>query len=346
MPLVVFRADASAEIGGGHVHRCLAVATAFRERGWGVAFATIPASRDAVPSLMQSGAEILMLDGAPDGDATAMKERWPGGPDAVLVDHYCRDVRFESSLCGWAGLLAVIDDLPNRKHDADVFIDPAPGRTGDELKRLVPESCIALVGPAYAPLRPEWPAARGEGIGRDRSRDVARIVVSLGAVDAENFTALVVDALKAIMHPAEVVVVLGPAAPHRAAVADAIRGDNRFKLVVDPAAFARLMAESDIAIGAAGSTSWERCCVGLPSVAIVVADNQLRNAAALDRSGAAIVVGMQSSVTADAIRVATQALIGDAGRRTAMARAAAALCDGEGASRIADAVVAKRALRR
>lgn len=332
LPLAVFRADASERIGGGHVHRCLAIAGAFMERGWACGFATIADSLSTVPALASAGVEVLTLSADGSGEAAAMRARWPNGPALLLVDHYERDLAFENSLKNWARLLAVLDDIEGRRHAADLLIDPVPGREDGD----VPGG--ALCGPNYAPLRPEWPEWRASSLARNRAERVERIVVSLGAVDAENITADVMRSLSGLALPCEIIVVLGSAAPHRAAVEDLAQSDERMRLVVNPPEFARLMAGCDIAIGAAGSTSWERCCLGIPSIAIVVADNQRRNAATLEAAGAAI-VGEVTGRWQDALLDGINTLAADGRRRGAMGRAAAALCDGGGAARIADAVI-------
>jgi UDP-2,4-diacetamido-2,4,6-trideoxy-beta-L-altropyranose hydrolase len=337
-PLAVFRADASTRIGGGHVHRCIAIAEAFKERGWTCAFATVADSLSAVPALGSAIADVLVLPGEPADEAAAMREHWPDGPALLLVDHYERDIAFERSLLGWGRLLAVLDDLNVQPHAADLVIDPAPRRGEGGAGRGV--SGHVLSGPMVAPLRPEWAQWRAQSLKRDRAAPVERIVVSLGSIDAENITAEVMRILARLNLPCEIVVVLGSGAPHRAAIEYLARSDERFRLVVEPPEFARLMARCDIAIGAAGSTSWERCCLGIPSAAILVADNQRRNAAALDAAGASWIVGEAIGRWQAGLSAALDALVSDANRRVAMSRAAAALCDGRGAARIADTVIA------
>jgi UDP-2,4-diacetamido-2,4,6-trideoxy-beta-L-altropyranose hydrolase len=326
----VFRADASVRIGGGHVHRCLAIAEALGPHGFTCAFATIADSIAAVPALALAVVEVLTLPGDAAREAAAMRARWPQGAALLLVDHYERDIAFERSLKEWTQVLAVIDDLGTRPHAADLVIDPAPRSAN---------APGVLSGPAYAPLRPEWAQWREASLARDRARKLDRIVVSMGAVDAENVTTEVLRVLLRFELPCEIVAVLGSGAPNRAAVEALSRTDSRCRLVVEPAEFARLMAACDLAIGAAGSTSWERCCLGIPSIAIVIADNQLRNGTALETAGAAMTINNTAAGWQRHLADAVQSLIADPQRRRAMSQAAAALCDGRGAARIAEAVI-------
>ena len=120
------------------------------------------------------------------------------------------------------------------------------------------------------------------------------------------------------------------------------------KLHVDTSEMAALMAEADVAIGAAGSMTWERCCLGLPALQLVVADNQLFSSAAVARTGAAISLDARAGLTAETLARGVQALCRDWRILPARARAAANICDGRGTERTADLVldVALRAVQR
>ena len=108
---------------------------------------------------------------------------------------------------------------------------------------------------------------------------------------------------------------------------------------------ASLMVEADFAVGAVGTTSWERCCLGLPTLAVTTADNQRQIARSLAVAGAVEVVGDAGEVTADALAARIAALSDDPSRRRAMAHAAAALCDGQGAARVVG-VLTRKIIRR
>jgi UDP-2,4-diacetamido-2,4,6-trideoxy-beta-L-altropyranose hydrolase len=213
-----------------------------------------------------------------------------------------------------------------------------------------------LAGPAYALLRPQFAAARAASLARRRARPPLReLLIALGGVDADNHTTAVLSALaalggQALPPEARIRVVMGPTAPVLAAVraqAAAMPWPTSVQVGVDD--MAALMHEADLAIGAAGVSAWERCCLGLPTLLMVLADNQRPGAAALQAAGAARVVAIgepsarpSAKVLSSVLLAALQALH-EGEVRAAMAEAAAAVIDGQGAERVADILEAAHA---
>jgi UDP-2,4-diacetamido-2,4,6-trideoxy-beta-L-altropyranose hydrolase len=103
----------------------------------------------------------------------------------------------------------------------------------------------------------------------------------------------------------------------------------------DATAMAALMSGADLAIGAGGSMAWERCVLGLPTIMLTIADNQRDIVRELVGRGAAVLAGPGDEVSAPTIGAMVEELTGDPGRRAAMARTAARICDGRGAKRVA-----------
>lgn len=264
-----------------------------------------------------------------------MRARWPEGCDLLAVDHYGLDAAFENGCRPWARRILAIDDLADRPHDCDFLLDPTPGRGEEDYQALVPDGCRRLLGPAYALVRPEFAAARGRLQPRATEGPVRRILVSFGTMDVNNATERVLEAIAWAGIDAVVDVVLGAGAPHLEKVKSHAREMGR-RVTVHTGVedMAALMARADLAIGAAGITSWERCCLGLPSVLVVTADNQRRVAEALEREGAAVSLGWHSAVGPERIAGAVMELDRDSARRARMGAKAAALCDGRGARRV------------
>ncbi len=334
---VVFRADASPEIGGGHVTRCLALAEALARCGWRTAFASRPETSATVPALAASDHDLLFLDGPEDAEPEAIAARWPAGCDLLVVDHYERDAGFETACRPWAAKIMAIDDTAARPHDCDHLLDQNLGRKPRDYDGLVPQGCAHLLGPAYALLRPQFAALRETALARRRAGGpVRRILVGLGTTDLDNITGIVLEGVRRSGVEAEIDVVLGPNAPHLPAVrAQARKFPGRATVHAGVGDMAELMAGCDLAIGAGGSTSWERCCLGLPSLVVVTADNQRIIGRELARAGAADLLGWHMDVDADAMASALADLAASPARRSATAAAAAAVCDGRGASRAA-----------
>ena len=322
---MAFRVDATPAIGGGHVMRCLSLATALAEVGADCRFHCAPGSAETVPALAASGHEVA----GPDLGAEA---------DWLVVDHYGLDAEYETGARRLAERVLVIDDLANRPHDCDLLLDQTPGRDASAYDGFVPEGCAVLAGPDFALLRPAFAARRDAALARHcESEGVAqKLLIACGSSDPANLTSRALDAAEDL--DLETTAVLGAAAPHL----ESVRA-RCGRLLVEPEDMAGLMVDADIAIGAGGTSSLERCCLGLPSLIAVIADNQTDNAAALAARGAACDLGPASDLTRENLAKQLAELAGDDRARGAMARAAATLCDGLGARRVAMQMLPERA---
>lgn len=333
----IFRCDASPEIGGGHAVRSLALADALRDAGWTATFAGRRETVETVPGLMHSGHGWWELSGPPDSEPAALKERAPEGCDALVVDHYGRDTKFESACRGWAKRVVVMEDIPGRGHDCDLLVDPTPERAPSDYAGTVPTRCKLLLGPNFALLRRRFAVLREAALGRKQNPGaVTRLFVSLGATDPANLTSVVLEGIAASGLDVDVDVVLGSAAKHIGAVrAVAKTLGDRVRIHIDAPDMAELMAAADLAIGAAGATTFERCCLGLPSLIVIAADNQLQIAAALVKADAAVSLGEGQKLRPEHVAAALKTIAGDVVLRARLSKNAAALCDGRGAARVA-----------
>ena len=323
---VIFRADASPDIGGGHVTRCLTLADALIGQGWVCTFLSAPGSEDTVPALKQ---ERYNLARSAIMDLSA---------DVLVVDHYGLDAGFESDCRAWAKKIVVIDDLADRPHDCDLLMDQTLGRDPADYKAFVPPRCRILTGPDYALLRPQFAAARPAALarrGRQAGR-VGRILVMLSTGDRDNVTGLVLAGLERPKGKFVVDVVMGAGAPHLQAVRQQA-GESRHNVIVRAGVgdVAELMADADLCIGAGGTASWERCCMGLPTVVIEIADNQRKIIEGLDKAGAIFKAGWHRDLTAEIIAGHVQVLIDNPARIVAMGVVAATICEGKGAELLA-----------
>lgn len=332
---VVFRADAAAEIGGGHIVRCLALATTLASEGWQVSFASRLGTEDTVPALTASDFPVICLNGEDEDEPNSLREALRDGVDWLIVDHYQRDARFEDACRPWARRVLVLDDLADRPHKVDLLLDVTPGRAKNAYDSLVPAGSHLLLGSKYALLRREFCDARDASLARRATSSVTRVLISLGATDASNATGLVLEGIAHANLDIAVDVVLGACAPHAEAVAALAESmPQTVTIYREVKNMAELMTDADIAIGAPGGAAWERCCLGLPSLLITTAPNQDCNAAALDAIGAAQHLGGQMALTPEAIAAALKNLVRDLTKRQTMTRTGAALCDGLGARRL------------
>jgi UDP-2,4-diacetamido-2,4,6-trideoxy-beta-L-altropyranose hydrolase len=256
-------------------------------------------------------------------------------PDWLVVDHYALDMAWEGVLAEHASRLLVIDDLADRGHRCDLLLDQNLGREAADYAARVPTGSRVLVGPRYALLRPEFAALREYSLSRRAGPAPTSILVTMGGIDRDNATAAVLKALRNCVLPGHcrIRVVMGAAAPWLAQVRElAAQMPWPTELCVDVENMAQLMADSDLAVGAAGTTSWERCCLGLPTLMLVLADNQRHGANALVTSGAAILLDDLSALERSLPEAMRCLVHGE--RLTQLAAAAAQVTDGLGVERV------------
>jgi UDP-2,4-diacetamido-2,4,6-trideoxy-beta-L-altropyranose hydrolase len=343
-PRILFLADAGPAVGGGHVMRCLTLAQALRRAGAECAFAATPAVAGVLDVFAGAGIARLRLAEAEPAllVAGAAEAAVSWRADVVVVDHYRVDAAMEQAL-GKGRHLMAMDDL-RRRHACDLLLDSNLDRAASDYPGLE-----ALIGPDFALVRPLFVARREAALAR-RSEALAprRLLVSLGLTDVGGITGRVMAALGDDLGDLEVDVVLGAAAVSVAAIEALAARDERIRLHVDSQQMAELTAAADLAIGAGGSSTWERCCLGLPTITVVLADNQRANAEALAGQGASLVLDAGDTplplptgeVFQSRLRETFLRMAEDEGLRTDMTRAAAALCDGQGAERVAARLLA------
>jgi UDP-2,4-diacetamido-2,4,6-trideoxy-beta-L-altropyranose hydrolase len=307
---VVFRVDASHEVGAGHVMRCLTLADALRANGAICRFVCREHPGNLIALVQARGYEVVTLPAAAImlGDDAQPYASWLGSTwqdDAaqtlvamrdcanlqwLVVDHYALDERWENVVGGACQRLLVIDDLANRRHNADIVLDQTFGRQPEDYRGLTHQRCELRCGVANVLLRPEFDEWRAGSLARRTSATLKRILISLGGVDKDNISRQILLALDQceLSTDVEVCVILGESSPWVADMRQLL-GTLKYKIELRVAVnnMAELLAGCDLAIGAAGSSAWERCCLGVPTIMMVLADNQQEIAARLSSTGAA-----------------------------------------------------------
>jgi UDP-2,4-diacetamido-2,4,6-trideoxy-beta-L-altropyranose hydrolase len=357
----VIRADASIEIGTGHVIRCATLARALCRYGVDVLFVCRPMPGDCCGWLESQGFKVLRLkavelplgsSGTSD-DALPLKvatiseidelkaaltlHRVPF--DWVIVDHYGLDAVWERAVRPLCRRVMVIDDLADRVHDCDLLLDQnLVANYESRYEGKVSDDCRLMLGPRFALLQPEYAEWRTRV--RKRSGAVRRLLIFFGGADFSNMTLRALEALKEVQSDGLVVdVVLGSSNPHRAEIeAMAVTLPN-VSVYSDLPSLAPLMADADLAFGAGGTTTWERCCLGLPSIVVTLADNQVSIARELHRLGIVRWLGDAAEVERGAIRevlceIAAVGIWADCSSRCM------GLVDGAGTMRVVAAILA------
>jgi UDP-2,4-diacetamido-2,4,6-trideoxy-beta-L-altropyranose hydrolase len=336
--------------------RCLTLADALREEGARIRFICRHLPGYLRQRLLEHGHESVRLDSAPvapdsdDGEHAHLlgtsaaadaaetyralsDRRW----DWLVVDHYALGAAWEAAVRPVAGRILAIDDLADRRHECDVLLDQNYLPDGDvRYTRRVAGSCRLLVGPRYALLRPEYRDYRA-GLA-PRTGPVRRLLVFFGGTDPQNLTELALTALSLPeLRHLELDVVCGGDPVRRASLESQAAGRPGATIHGPRPHLADLMARADLAIGAGGSTTWERMCLGLPSLVITLADNQVAVADWLAKEGLIRLVGHASSVTLPDVRDAVVAALPREQHRDSVDRGMR-LSDGLGVSRVVDAL--------
>jgi UDP-2,4-diacetamido-2,4,6-trideoxy-beta-L-altropyranose hydrolase len=359
---IAFRTDSSMQMGTGHLMRCLTLADELGRRGYEIMFICRELEGNVSSMARDRGYVCAMLPAptafnkAAEADEEAPAHAgWLGVPqhldaeqtievmeqsgepfDWLIVDHYALDARWEEMLRCRCKQLMVIDDLADRPHECDLLLDQNLYPDLEHRYRgLIGDACRSLLGPSFALLRPEFARERRQL--RSRSGEVRRILVFFGGVDAENETLRALRALSLIEDARlSVDVVIGKSNPHEKALRHYCEARRDICLHVQSPHIAELMVASDLAIGAGGVTTWERCAVGLPAIAWPLAENQRDVIGAAADVGALYAPDSDSVTNVDDLSAHLAALLRSTHLCRHMGKQAASLCDGHGTRRVAD----------
>lgn len=354
---VVIRADASATIGSGHISRTLTLARSLRDAGAAVAFVTRRHVGNLIDLCRDSGFETVELEigtRTPPAESDPAHVAWLGStwredanataaaieqraarPSWLIVDHYALDERWEQALRPQVERIMVIDDLADRHHDCDLLLDQNLLDDADERYRgKVSEACALMLGPRYALLQPVYAELHARVA--VRAGPIRRVLVYFGGADRAG---LAQRALRAFidMNRADVACDIVVAAEDP--VLDALaRGRDNVRVHRRLPSLAQLMADAQLAVGAAGATSWERMCLALPAIVVTLADNQVAIARTLHRGGYARSLGTVDAVSGDDLRHALQEAL-DQGADSRSSQAGWSIVDGRGVWRVRAALL-------
>jgi len=353
---VLMRADSSVSIGAGHVARCLTLARYLRSQGSIVSFICRRLPGDLISLIREQGFAVYELEFAhaegarlcagidsearerEDAAQTLRALSHEDAVDWVIVDHYGLARHWETMLRAKSRNILVIDDLADCRHDCDLLLNQNPlpdlparyhGRT--------PSWCKLLTGPTYALLRPQFPELRAVFV---RSYGPARrILIAMGGADEQGVTMVVLKTIEDTLAAAlELNVVVGQANPHKSQIREFCASKENAIYFEQTDRMPELVAAADIAIGAGGSSQWERCCLGLPSITIAIAHNQEETMQILGENGGCIYLGPADALEPSRLAGAVDELVVNADRRRAMSEFGARLVDGSGAERVANTI--------
>ena len=307
---VVIRTDSSVSIGYGHVMRCLSIAEELRILGAEVCFICRDLKGNLITDIKEKGYTVYSIagteqemefNGKADQKAVAEILEDMGEVDWIIIDHYQINQQWEKSVRPYAENIMVIDDLADRPHDCDVILDQGYYSNNEERYRdLVPVHSLRLFGPGYALLREEFKQARYQV--RKREGSLRRIMIMFGGTDPTQETEKALSALELLMdEEMKVDVVTGEANERKELLREWCKRWPNMTFHCQVNYVADLMLKADLAIGAGGSSTWERCYLGLPAITILTAANQVAMCLELEKVNAIMNLGWYDQVSVEMI---------------------------------------------
>ena len=278
---IIFRVDSGVRIGSGHMFRCITLAKALKNHN--IIFLCKEISLEFRKLCKNNNFQIYYirknrsLEKKIDSNLDSKKTieiiiRKKINPDLIIIDNYYINNNWEKALKKYVKKIVVIDDFINRKHDCDMIINQNLSKKQIKKYQLsFPENCFKLFGPKFAILRNEFIENRK----RVKTREsIKNILISFGSSDPTNETIKAIRAMKDFQKY-KIDVVVGTLNRRKNVIKKICSNFNNLKFHLQTDKMALLMRKADISIGAAGTTSWERCCLGLPTIVSILSKDQL-----------------------------------------------------------------------
>ncbi len=336
---IVFRVDGDANLGLGHVMRCLTLANVFNQSGYEILFICSQASVVVGQYIENSNFQVQYIS---QGDTAEFDAKQCLGiikglnVYMLVVDHYQIGECWESLIRVRGIRIMVIDDLANRQHVCDILLDSSYGRKEYEYKPLTNPQCQYLLSSEYCLLRPEFNNSSAQArIKREQTKKIDNILINFGATDHKRLSIRCIDTIQKLNFEGDIHVLISSTSKWLMAFKEVCGTSTNIKLHVDAKNVATLMLSADLAIGSVGTSSWERCCLGLPTIGIVVADNQI------NISNQLVKLGVMELATMDNLNKSLQYYLisFDLENWKSMSNKSFDVCDGLGVQRVSRAVL-------
>lgn len=356
----VFRVDASFEIGSGHVMRCLALADGLRSKGAVCVFVARAFQGNLNSYILSKGYYVLELPLCADAfeavegepvhspwrsvgwrlDATQTIGACAGIEiDWLIVDHYGIWKPWQTEVKKICSKIMVVDDLADRDHDCDLLLDQNFGVHMSSYENLVPSHCKTMLGPSNALLRPEFHLQRSSSLARRQNSPVKEILINFGGGDPRNYVLEVLKAFSQNHLPSHIKISIIVGSLSKITSAHQILIDalpNRTKCFESVHNMGEMLTNTDLVIGAAGSSSWERCCLGVPSIVFPIAANQIGIIKNLSDSGAVWILNDKDLNNGNFMALVIDLIL--LPNLNLHVAKAAEICDGKGVERLVGAL--------
>lgn len=333
---LVFRTDSGNGIGWGHTMRCFALAQKFKEKNHHVSFIVRKHPNNISDLLKEQDFDIFYLKEKNyywKNDALQTKKiiERIGNVDWLIVDNYRLDIRWEKFLKSYVKKLMIIDDMTLRIHECDLLLDQNYYKNSKIYNKFIPKKCKLLIGPKFALLRKDFYQKRKKL--KARNGQINKILVSLGGTDNTNETIKIMNGINELNNKKINVDLL---------MTNSNKKHTKFQKTFSKFSnitihhknfnMAELMKQADLSIGAGGSSTWERCCLGLPSIVSITAKNQIQLTKEMEKKGCIINLGMSKKILSknytDTINNLNKSALSQ------MSKNGLKLVDGKGTSRV------------
>lgn len=359
---VLFRVDSGSKIGIGHVRRCANLATSMKNSGIECVFVCLDLPNNISNFLRENGFRVYTTDisvkelgwvgsytdqyhGLGDKTFSHADQLATGKiidsikPSLIIVDHYFLAQKWETHFKQKGIAIVVIDDLANRPHNCDILIDQNffGSEARNRYKNLVPAHSKKLFGPSYALIERKY--ANSRNLKKFDEGDT-KVLISLGGSDPDNVTGLILQFLLDSNLPnLSYKVVLGPSNIFRKEIETQLSDAANFKIFYSPESLFDLTHESDIVIGAGGSSTWERMALGTPSLIVGIAENQMEISQFLADKGLIIYLGKSEELNSANFTYEFKKLLSSHSKRHTMAQQNKKLVDGLGTEKVCEEVI-------
>ncbi len=342
------RVDAGVQIGDGHFLRCLTLANKLKNKNNQIIFISNKLPKHFVEKIKKSNFKIYKINGYTHiqeeklgkkiktqlihNDLVETKkiiEKYKNSTNWLIIDHYGIDYVWEKNVRTNIEKIIVIDDLANRKHNCDILIDQNFYENMEKrYSKLIPNYCKQFLGPKFSLLRPEFFNARKN---LKRKKQFNRILISFGGSDPSNETKKALLAIVDLRKKYKIDVIVGTNNPNKKQIMKLCSKISSCDFYEQVENISKYMKKADLAIGAGGTTTWERCCLGLPTIVTSTSKDQKKIAEDLSKIGCLIYLGVAKKTTKlDYVKILNEI---DAKKLEEISKKCLQLVDGKGVKR-------------
>ena len=316
---IIFRVNANVEIGTGHFYRCFSIALALRDHH--IIFLGDIQSKDLKLRVLQEGFKLIEIPSHEEIKKdleTTLKILSVYGAKSLVVDIPNLDPVWEESIASLPIAFTLFVDRPSRIYFAKVIISPNLFVNHNPFDSFTKKHTEVLLGPSYLLFRPEFyglnPYTRSRG-------QIHSISSFFGGADPGYQSQMILKlAMSREFSPIKFSILAGELNPNYSQMLIEARRFTNIEILSSTRNIAKLFLHSDLAFGSYGTSGWERCLTGTPSICTVQNEDQLEDAIQLNRLGVAIDLGHHTNLKYSSLRTAFLGMLNDPGRLRNMSK--------------------------